>query len=117
MTKEELIQLLREKPDAMRALNGDGHGLYAPEWYTEVGWPSEMISRLNVVHTSDGTTKGSMWDHEGNIIAEQRAVYSLDFHEAVASIVGTTAHHSMFGRGSAARAIAIEVRAIVEVGA
>lgn len=116
MTKEELIQLLREKPEAMRALNGDGHGLYSPEWYTEVGWPEEMISRLNVVHTSDGTVKGSMWDHNGNIIAEQRAVYSLTFHYLVADIVGSSSHLGMFGRGSAARAIALDVQSMVEAG-
>lgn len=113
--REDLTRQLREKPSMMEAINGDGHGLYSVEWYTSKGWESAYVAPLNVKHVSDGTVKGSMFDADGNIIKAQVAVYSLSFHYRIADIFGIDSHLRFFGRGTAARHIAEEVRKIVDV--
>jgi len=117
MTKEKVLAQLRENPQMMACLNGDGHGMYAPDWYTSAGWGKSFIGRLNRRHVSDGTVKGSLFDKDGNLIAEQTAVYSLEFHQAVAMLLGVDDWGRFFGRGSTARYIADEVRKMVEVPA
>jgi hypothetical protein len=112
--RNALLSALREKRLMAEALNGDGHGVYSPEWYTDRGWDSDLISGLTFTHRSDGTYKGSIWDGDGNMIPEIRGVYSLTFHEAVADILGIVEHHEMNGRGFRAQAVAAKVRQMIQ---
>lgn len=114
MTKEQLIKSLREKPEMLEAVNGDGHGLYSVEFYTSKGWDSDFVAPMNRRHVSDGSVKGSMFDGNGNIIAEQVAVYSLDFHERLAVLLDVDGWTQFFGRGTTARFIAEQVRKMIE---
>jgi hypothetical protein len=113
MERENLLAALRESRLMLETLNGDGHGVYAPEWYTDRGWSAEMISGITFTHRSDGTYKGSIWREDGTMIAEIRGVYSLTFHEAVAEILGITDHEPMNGRGFRAQAVARAALAMI----
>jgi hypothetical protein len=105
MYKEEITELLKTKPEAWKAINGDGHGIYYPHFYTELGFPVEFIEKITTTEKSDGTYKGTIFGPDGNIVPEMVGVYSLYFHESIADMFDITEHDHMNGRGFRAQAV------------
>lgn len=110
MYKEQIKSLLESNDGAWKALNGDGHGIYYPHFYTELGFPAEFIEKITTTEKSDGTYKGTIFGPDGNIVPEMIGVYSLYFHESIARMFEITDHDRMNGRGFRAQAVAAGMR-------
>ena len=102
--------------DVIDYLGGDGHGLYDPVFLTERGVPEALVNRVTTVHVSDGTYKGSIFDANGDLIPETRAVYSLDVYRAINRDLGLPGS-TMGGRGFEARQLHEQIVAALSVGA
>ena len=83
-------------------LGGDGHGLYDPQFLTELGVPEELVERVTTTYKSDGSYKGSIFDPNGDVIPETTAVYSLDLYRRISGDMGLPGS-SALGRGFEAR--------------
>ena len=88
---------------------GDGHTLFAPEYYT--GYFSlDEIGHLITKHKSDGTGKGSIFGPDGSVIDELEAIYNLSFLYWVARHMGITTRVWREGRGSQAQELVGYIR-------
>lgn len=95
---------------AQEALNagviiGDGHTLFAPEYYAPHFTYEELVNaRLLRKHKSDFSSwKGTITSPDGVMVEELEAVYNLDFLYWLASEVGVTEYVRANGRGSQAQ--------------
>lgn len=93
-------------------LGGDGHGLYDPQFLTQLGVPEELIKRVTITHKSDGTYKGSIFNPDGSVVKEMTAVYSLDLYQIINSDLGLPSS-KMLGRGSEARELHRQIKQFV----
>lgn len=83
---------------------GDGHSLYAPEFYEPFFTADELFeARLIQTHKSDGSHKGSIYDDNGAIIDEVQGVYNLNFLYWVSGQLGIEETPRANGRGSQAQ--------------
>ena len=97
-------------------LGGDGHGLYDPVILTERGVPASLVKRVTTTYKSDGSYKGSIFDAEGQVIAETHAVYSLALYRHINSDLGLPSS-TMMGRGFEARQLHDQIKNALSVGA
>lgn len=97
-------------------LGGDGHGLYKSEFLTERGVPATLVKRVTTTYKSDGTYKGSIFDAEGQVIPETRAVYSLSLYRHINSDLGLPGSR-MMGRGFEARELHGQIEDALKAGA
>ena len=67
---------------------GDGHGVYAPETFKTAGVNERWVDLMTSVYKSDGSYKGSLWDGDGNMVAEQTGVDSESLLIATAEMLG-----------------------------
>ncbi len=88
---------------------GDGHTLFAPEYYTGY-FTLDEIGHLITKHKSDGTGKGSIFAPNGSVIDELEAIYNLDFLYWVARHMGITTRVWREGRGSQAQELVGYIR-------
>ena len=96
----ETVAALTENPEL---LDGDGHAILAPDYYTELGIPAEFLDGL------EKTIKSNFKDHKqtiyvnGEAVKSIKGIYNLDFLYRVASLLGLE-HDAMHkdGRGSQA---------------
>ena len=110
MYKEQIKSLLESNAEAWKAINGDGHGIYYPHFYTQLGYPTEFVESITSVEKSDGTYKGTIFGPDGNIVPEMIGVYSLRFHETLADMFGITEHWQLNGRGFIAQCVRDNLR-------
>lgn len=84
--------------------DGDGHGIYKPEFYTDLGFSPDIVKKYTRVHESDGTPKGTIFSDDG-IYDKLMGIYNLDFLKWFARYIGadTSEGDSKMGRGFAAR--------------
>lgn len=79
---------------------GDGWGVYSPDTFKAAGVNARWIDMRTWVHRSDGSYKGSMWDANGNMVAEQKGVNSEWLLIATAEMLGLTGNWTwQQGRG------------------
>lgn len=79
---------------------GDGWGVYSPDTFKAAGVNERWIDMRTWVHRSDGSYKGSMWDADGNMVAEQKGVNSEWLLVATAEMLGLTGNWTwQQGRG------------------
>ena len=91
-------------------LRGDGHGMYDPAFLSDLNVPDELIKQVTTVHKSDGTYKGSIFDHDGNLVPEMRAVYSLHLYRKISRDMGLPGSSAM-GRGFEAQELHEKIKA------
>ena len=104
----ETVAALTENPEL---LDGDGHAILAPDYYTELGIPAEFLDGL------EKTIKSNFKDHKltiyvnGEAVKSIKGIYNLDFLYRVASLLGVE-HDAMnkYGRGSQAGVICSAVK-------
>tara|TARA_Y100001963_G_C6668570_1_gene393939 strand:+ start:533 stop:910 length:378 start_codon:yes stop_codon:yes gene_type:complete len=104
----EAVVALTENPEL---LDGDGHAVLAPDYYTKLGIPSEFLDGL------EKTIKSNFKDHKqtiyvnGEAVKSIKGIYNLDFLYRVASSLGVK-HDAMnkYGRGSQAGVICSAVK-------
>ena len=104
----ESVAALTENPEL---LDGDGHAILAPDYYTELGIPAEFLDGL------EKTIKSNFKDHKqtiyvnGEAVKSIKGIYNLDFLYRVASLLGVE-HNAMnkYGRGSQAGVICSAVK-------
>ena len=104
----ETVAALTENPEL---LDGDGHAILAPDYYTELGIPAEFLDGL------EKTIKSNFKDHKqtiyvnGEAVKSIKGIYNLDFLYRVASLLGVE-HNAMnkYGRGSQAGVICSAVK-------
>ncbi len=99
-TNEAVIHALKSGA----RLVADGHTIFAPEFYTEAGWPEEFVAQFCRVHKSDTRNPKSTIFKDGWVMEEVKGVYNLTFLRAVAHAVGAdcTWADQAFGRGTEA---------------
>ena len=111
--------LIKEK--AREALDagviiGDGHTLFAPEYYAPYFTASDLAkAKLITKHKSDGSHKGSIYANDGSIIQELEAVYNLSFLYWLARNIGVTQSVQANGRGSQASELVGYIREALAV--
>lgn len=113
-----IITLLRNMPEALELIDGDGHTLYNPKYLIERGYPVDFVKKITYRHESDyDNLKATIFDPDGKPVDSMLAVAALDFHYAVAAeagLVGGKDYELYNGRGFQARAIAEAVRKAVD---
>lgn len=84
---------------------GDGHSLFAPEFYAPY-FTVEELAKADLIKTvkSDGTLKGTIFDRKTGqpVDVLEGVVYNLLFLGWVARTLGVTRYAESAGRGSAA---------------
>jgi hypothetical protein len=101
-----LIEHVRQlKPDVILAASGrcDGHTIFKPEAFTEVGVPSEVVDYLSSTFKSDGTPKGTIFV-QGQPVKELKGVYGLDMLKFLAMALDVE-YADAIGRGFQAQNI------------
>jgi hypothetical protein len=91
-------------------LSGNGWGMNAPEFYTDLGVPSEFVDHLEVVHKS-GVGKHAIIHSDGTV-GDLLAVSHLAWLKYIAEVLkaDTTFADRMMGRGSRARALSEAIK-------
>lgn len=96
-------------------LDGDGHGLYDPQFLTDLGVPEELVKRVTTKYKSDGSYKGSIFK-DGELIPETVAVYSLNLYRRISGDLGLPGS-SALGRGFEARELHGKIKNALSVEA
>jgi len=81
----------------------DGHTIYAPKTFTDIGVPDKLVKSWTSIHESDGTSKGSITS-EGRIVEKLEGVYGLSVLTNLTTLLNVD-DKSCFamGRGTLAR--------------
>ena len=96
---DQLIAALREHADEL--LDGDGHSIMAPEFYTRLGIPAEFIKPLDRKFASDTRDHKTTIYKDGKIV-DCEGVYNLTFLARVCRAMNIETAGS-WGRGTQAR--------------
>lgn len=93
-------ELVRQAIDA-EVVFPDGHTIFFPEHYAAFF----DVKEWGIIHTykSDGTGKGSIFDHDGKMLASLEGVYNLTFLQVLARKCGIDYQPYSMGRGSEAQ--------------
>jgi len=117
MTKQTFATLPAHTVRAViEHLGGDGHGLYDPVFLTDLGVPDALVNSVTTIHKSDGSYKGTIFDANGDIIKETKAVYSLSLYRRISDDLGVGGSQ-MLGRGFEARELHGKIVAALDAGA
>lgn len=90
-------------------LEGDGHGVYEPEFYIRNGFPEEFVQSLVHKHGGGSHFKEQIDGDPNKIIT---GVYNLDMLYRVASLLGAKGSTKM-GRGFQARELVENIKAVL----
>lgn len=81
----------------------DGHTVFKPSAFTDLGVPKELVDKYTTEHVSDTRDyKQTMFDDRGEVIPSVEGVYGLDVLEAINRDLGLPSSTTM-GRGFRAR--------------
>lgn len=103
---QKLVDQIRQLPAETilaAAFRCDGHTIFKPEAFLDVGLPQPVVDYCTHDHASDGSPKGTIFVN-GQPVKELSGVYGLDLLRFLASALGVT-YARKFGRGSQAGAI------------
>jgi hypothetical protein len=93
----------------------DGHTIFKPEAFVELGVPVELVDRYAHVHESDMTShKGTIFGGDGKPLPSLRGVYGLDVIESMNREFGCPGSDK-FGRGSRARELSQQILDALEI--
>jgi hypothetical protein len=76
----------------------NGHNILKPQALLEEGFPSKALPSVCFIHKSGSGYKDSIFDNDGNKVAEMSGVCGLDFLQDVARALGVK-YRSAMGRG------------------
>jgi hypothetical protein len=103
-----IIVALDENPEL---LDGDGHSILAPDYYTELGIPAEFLKGL------EKTIKSNFKDHKqtiyvkGESVKSLKGIWNLDFLYHLALALGVEHDgRNKYGRGTQGRVICAAIR-------
>jgi len=141
MQKQELKQQTITALKKNFELEGDGHTMFNPEYYTKMGLPKELVDKNIKVHKSDGSWKGSFWKDEGKALVvmaeirslpknksipdklskrfaevyqpELKGVYNLDFLYSVCEVLEIKTDNPFIGRGFQAQHLVEKIKAFI----
>jgi hypothetical protein len=111
----QLVELVRRTPKEaiLQAVDiADGHSVYAPKAFTDVGLPAEVVAAFNVPHASDGSPKGTLFV-DGKAVEQLTGVYGLRLLEFLAEALGVE-YRRCLGRGFQAASIREAIRSHFE---
>jgi len=114
------MQDLKAVRKFVEAAGCDGHTLFYPKFFTDMGFDSEFVNKFTHEHESDGTAKGSIVSNSGKRISKVAGVYVLDFAYGVAYDIGadTGPANRKMGRGFQAQELAVAIlKKLEELGA
>lgn len=79
----------------------DGHGIFRPEMFLEMGVPQDIVDHFTAKHTSDTSShKSTIFDNKtGQPKDSETGIYGLTFAEAVANDMDVKLRHDIMGRG------------------
>ncbi len=103
MNKKEIRNQIADSLRQNFGLEPDGHGIFLPEYYYNIGLPPEFVDQYIKEHRSDGTIKGTIHNN-GVTKSVAIGVYNLDLLRGIASLFQLNYPH-YFGRGREATAI------------
>ena len=83
--------------------SGDGHSIYFPKFFLDMGFSPDFVKRFTFKHKSDGTHKGNIYK-DGEVLKSLEGVASLSFAYGIAGDIGADTKQacSKMGRGSQA---------------
>ena len=104
------MQSLSAVKDFVEFAGGDGHSIYSPQIFLDIGFDAAFVKQFTSEHDSDDTYKGSIFK-DGKRVASLEGVYALDFAYGVAEDIGADqlAALHMRGRGFQAQALAVAI--------
>jgi hypothetical protein len=111
MTRERCAQIVRALPAEIilkAASRCDGHTIFKPEAFLDVGLPRDVVEHVTRKYTSDGSPKGTIYV-EGKAVDQLSGVYGLDLLRFLASALGVE-YRSALGRGFEAQNIQAALR-------
>ena len=91
----------------------NGHNILKPETLLEEGFPGEALPAVCCVHKSGSGYKDSIFDNDGNKVAEMEGVWGLAFLQDVARVLGVE-YKDAEGRGFRARNIKSALKGFFE---
>jgi hypothetical protein len=95
---------------ALDYINGDGHSLYAPVAFTELGIPRNIVRHYTRVYSSDiRNPKEMMFDQRGRFVSHMKGIYGLDILRALANDLNAP-DSSALGRGFEARELTKNIK-------
>lgn len=103
MKQKEIKKQIEKALKENFQLEKDGHGIYLPEYYYQIGFPPEFVDKFVKEHYSDGTIKGTIHS-DGKTKQVAIGVYNLDILQALAELFELKTPF-FFGRGRMADAI------------
>lgn len=107
MSRNKLVRLLGQTSSEIilkAAALCDGHTIFKPEAFTDLGLPVEIVNHLTANYTSsDGDPKYTIYV-KGIAVKQLKGVYGLDVLRFIASALNVE-YEGKFGRGSQAHAI------------
>ncbi len=111
-TAKDLISTLQN--GALEQLEGDGHTIFEPSKYLEMGFPPEFVEELTETLESDGSAKGSIQDLKtGRMVTKMTGVYNLYFLRYLAYKIGAKQSEKM-GRGFQARQLVTNITTYID---
>ena len=75
----------------------DGHTIFKPQAFIDVGLPQSVVDHCTTTHSSDGSPKGTIFV-EGHPVKELSGVYGLDLLRFLANALGVD-YAAAIGRG------------------
>jgi len=104
------MQDLKAVQQFVKEAGGDGHTLFYPKFFTDMGFDSEFVNKFTHEHESDGSHKGSIYK-DGKRVEKVAGVYVLDFAYGVAYDIGadTGPANRKMGRGFQAQELAVAI--------
>ena len=103
---QKLVALIRQTdPQIILRVAGrcDGHTIFKPEAFTDLGLAPEIVEAFTHTHKSDGSPKGSIFVG-GQAVQSLKGVYGLDLLEFLAQALDVK-YRGCLGRGFQAAAI------------
>jgi len=108
---ERAVKLIKQcSPEVILAVSGrcDGHTIFKPEAFTDIGLPAEVTQLFTSTYKSDGSPKGTIFVN-GQPVEELAGVYGLDLLRFIASALNVE-YRSAMGRGFEAQNIQLALR-------
>jgi hypothetical protein len=104
----DLVVALDENPEL---LDGDGHSILGPDYYTKLGVPAEFLEGLEQTIKSDFSDHKTTIYVKGEPVKSVAGIWNLDFLYRLASTLCVNHQgHTKHGRGSQAQVICSAIR-------
>ena len=90
-------------------LEPDGHGIYHPQYYYDMGLPKKFVDQYNENYQSGNTHKSTIYK-DGKTLESADGVYNLSILEGICSLLDLSTECMFQGRGRIAEVLVGRIR-------